>query len=832
MNYIEWNTALAKRYFDDVTEAQTFLCITRDTLKDISGLDTEQAALDDFIAAVKKGPEWTQISGCWTIPSKAHNCLHPDPEYRNRRRRSNTEKKDLSGHIHWKRFGGWNKISPPYLAYLFLFVLAWTEREDTAPGEQDLHGSNYYEPLNRLLNTTGEDERISSFREDYEFEGKKISLNDLWKDLEEWSVWCRDDGKAAVLLPDFSRASDRFVFLPKYYGLMKAVDLEQLNGLFVTMEEAGKISPNSVPPPVAFVKKVLEFCSITSFLSKSCLGALMAAVNSEDHSLAEAFGRLLQSKYRLCDGVADEGLLQNPTDRNSRLAARLLRVMERNGNLKLVCRLRSMSALEKLPLEEGGEYTFEGEGKEVVVNWITGSEWFSLMEFPGTDLMSGMEIRSSALRIKAAMIRKDLIVMHAAEPYFLAGCKVEVNEVERGKKYTLLSRGPTRPVLDGIQLQELGIACPQGMACYSFSVPSDAARDSWPQILPPLFEEKAPSPKLFLSGFRMEPRSTRFPIGLPIRIRCNLDNVQPKAKSNGKCEIKEIDEGLWVLETAEEGEITMSLIDLASSQPPAGWQDITIYIESLYQDGARDQAFEPLLASDLATDPYPTAFIVLEEGTRDPRAGEAEGYTSTYLETGIPRLRVVAANIRESIGVYVDDKLISPSSGEVYTLPSLSVGDHWIKVMYVPLLILSRRVRISSEPEFSVDCLSRDRNHPTEISQTLVADVRGDAGLVFDWEVRGDDARLNDGIATIDHAGVYRGVILVRDHAGLEAGKTYEVRFGFCGKFTASRWFRFKPGLQPRVSPSRRPASGGFNSLANAFQGLSFPENSKEEGKP
>jgi len=79
MNYIEWNNALAKRYFDDVTESQTFLCITRDTLKDISGLSTEQAALDDFIAAVKNGPEWTQISGCWSIPSKAHNCLHPIP---------------------------------------------------------------------------------------------------------------------------------------------------------------------------------------------------------------------------------------------------------------------------------------------------------------------------------------------------------------------------------------------------------------------------------------------------------------------------------------------------------------------------------------------------------------------------------------------------------------------------------------------------------------------------------------------------------------------------------------------------------------------------------
>ena len=831
MNYIEWNNALAKRYFDDVTEAQTFLCITRDTLRDISGLPTEEEALKDFIRALSMGPPWTQISGCWTIPSKAHNCLHPDPEYQNRRRRT-TDKKILNEHVHWKRFKEWNKIHPPYLAYLFLFVLAWTEREDSTSNENELHGNNYYEPLNRLLRINGECEPVTSFREDYEFDDKKISLNDLWNDLEEWSVWCRDDGKARVCLPENNGVSDKYVFFPKYYGLLKATDLSRLNSLFVAMENDGQIARDQVPATVAFVEKVLRFRNVSSFLSKSCLSNLRSAIGSDDHSLAEAVGRLLQSKYRLCDGLSDDELLQTATSRNPRLAASLLRVMGRNGNLKLACRLRSMSALEKLPLEDGGEYMFEGDGREVVVNWIAGSEWFSLMEFPGIDLLSGMELHSSALRIKASMPRKEFIVMHPAEPHFLNGCKVEVNEVERSKKYTLLLQGPTRPVLDGIQLNELGIACPQGMSCYSFSVPSDATRDSWPQTLPPLLEEKAPSPKLYLSGFRMEPRSTRFPIGLPIRIRCNLDNVQPKTKSDVKCEIKEIDEGCWILEPFEQGEITLSLIDLANNQPPVGWQDVTISIESLYQDGTSDRAFEPLLRLEASIDPYPSAFVVLEGGMRDPREGGASCHTASYLEAGIPRMRVVAANIPESIGVYVDDKLISPSSSDVYTLPPMTVGDHSIKVMSGLLLLSSKRVRICSEPEFWVDCLSRDRNQPTEISQSLVADVRGDVGLVFDWEVRCGELNLNQGKATIDPTGVFRGVLLVRDHVRLEAGRTYELRFGFGGKFTASRWFRFKPGLQTRVSPSRQPASGGFNSLANALDGFSFPENSMGGDKP
>jgi len=160
-----------------------------------------------------------------------------------------------------------------------------------------------------------------------------------------------------------------------------------------------------------------------------------------------------------------------------------------------------------------------------------------------------------------------------------------------------------------------------------------------------------------------------------------------------------------------------------------------------------------------------------------------------------------------------------------------AVGSHCIKVMSGSLLVSSLRISISNEPEFTVASISKDRNHPTEITQSLVADVRGDAGLVFDWDVIYGEERLCHGKATIDPTGVYRGVLFVRDYVGLEAGKTYEVRFGFCGNFTASRWFRFKPGLQPRVIPLRQSASGGFNSLANALQGLSFPNNSKREGK-
>jgi hypothetical protein len=185
MNYIEWNNALAKRYFDDVTEAQTFLCITRDTLKDISALATEQAALDDFIAAVKNGPEWTQIDGCGTIPSKAHNCLYPDL-YWSRLRTDSREKHNLAGHVGWRgwKWEGKTLQHPPYLAYLLLLVLSWTER-----GEAD-HGGQFYNPLNRILGLEG-DKRIESKHlgaaARYKYNNAIITFNDMWQDLEKWS---------------------------------------------------------------------------------------------------------------------------------------------------------------------------------------------------------------------------------------------------------------------------------------------------------------------------------------------------------------------------------------------------------------------------------------------------------------------------------------------------------------------------------------------------------------------------------------------------------------------------------------------------------------------
>jgi len=110
MNYIEWNEALVKRYFCNVNAAQTFLCITIDTLKDVAGFPSEEHALKSFIKAFKEGPYWTRnvagedhLPGCRTILSKAHNCLHPNPDWENQPARAN-EKLDLSDHVYWREW--------------------------------------------------------------------------------------------------------------------------------------------------------------------------------------------------------------------------------------------------------------------------------------------------------------------------------------------------------------------------------------------------------------------------------------------------------------------------------------------------------------------------------------------------------------------------------------------------------------------------------------------------------------------------------------------------------------------------------------------------------
>jgi hypothetical protein len=115
----------------------------------------------------------------------------------------------------------------------------------------------------------------------------------------------------------------------------------------------------------------------------------------------------------------------------------------------------------------------------------------------------------------------------------------------------------------------------------------------------------------------------------------------------------------------------------------------------------------------------------------------------------------------------------------------------------------------------------------------LVATISGDNGILVDWEVREKDRHVAGGNVEIGTSakGVYSGKLVERGIAGLEAGRTYEVRFGVCGSFSVSRWFRFKSERAAGSLSVPRPGSSGFNSLDNAFKGI-FLFEEKKGGEP
>lgn len=832
MNYYAWNARLGEHFFGGGSGGgkRVVMCVTRETLAEVSDLSPEDA-LKDFVAAVLEGPDWNRIKGCTLIETKVHCCLHVDPQWGMHSSsavanpQGVSELQDLSAHCYWAEYGPTKPDDdhpdryPPYLAYLAAFVLAWTERSPSR------RGNDYYETVLDLLDNDRERwKELPQFFRIYHRCGRSLTMNDVWADLMRF---CEAHDRPNLVLPDTVLRPGQYVDTPKFFGLMKANDLRNLGRLFVAMEERSVLNPEFIPPVRAFVERILNFDQRASYLSNSCLVDLRNASDSADQTLADAYGRLLQAKYRDFDGLPEDED-HAPAGGRAR-TARLLRVIGRDGSIKVVCRLRSEGALKKLPLEEDGCYVFSGGGAEVSTMWVSGSEWFNPMEVPIANPMGALELQCHSLRLRAGMSAKEFTVLHNPGLYFLAGYRVEVHEVEKGRQYTLLAKGSAAPKIDGVQMVQMVLRCPQGMSCWSFKVPFDATSEGWPEVLPPLFEERMPSPRLSFSGFRLRPRTTRFPVGLPIRISCSVDNVELVATGIEGCELQKEDDGVWALMAQKSGTIALSLRRTEDGHAPQGWQDETISLETTHESEAGVLEFPQKLMDGTPVTPYPEALLELVGGVLDPRC-LADKDAKTYFATLPPKIRVHAQNVpSDKLQVSLNGQPRNPASDRTYELPAVEPGNYIsIEVKTGPMLLKSECLKFTQEPKIEVRCASPDRSLPTEVANSLVATVWGDDGLVFVWEVLDRAQRVTGGQAMIAESGGWSGVLLVSGSAELESGKTYEVRFGFSGRFTLSQWFKFRGGARQGGTPSR--TSGGINSLGNAFQGLSFPEHN-EGGK-
>jgi hypothetical protein len=829
MDYVKWNQAVGNHFFGEHVKGKSvFMCVTRDTLAEIADMSPEQA-LGDFVNAIFEGPDWTRIRGCRLLETKVQCCLHIDPQYGMHSLNSwdnpasHPEKTNLKGHIYWADSSVTTPakgLYPPYLCYLAAFVLAWTERNP------DSNGNDYYNPLLDLLDpqrTRWPD--LPAFGRRYTLGEREYSLNDVWKDLMRY---CEAYDRGELVLPDAFLQPGGYVDAPKYFGLMKASDLRNLGKLFTALEDNNIIDPGSIPRAEVFVTRVLSYQRSGDYLSPTSLHALGVA----NDAMLIAFGRLLQGKYRDFDGVVEEdsGALHSGGAR----AARVLRAFCRDGSMKFVCCLRSENAWEKLPLGDDCEYEFQKSGGVIVAKtrWVPNTPWFNLMDLNLQNLSDPLELSCKHLRLKAKLTARQFIVMRDPGLHFLAGCRIEVDEIEKGRQYILLVNGDEQPRLGEIQLKKMNVACPSQMSCWSFTVPEDLPASAWPVELPALLEEKVAIPKLKVTGFRLRPRELVFPVGLPIWIRCNRDEMEvlvtPCSADEDSVSLSE-EEGVWKLMVQGAGSVTLSLQGRDQEEKPGGGDLLLSFvplqdeIPEAYSDNLIDNEECPL---------YPDVFVALEGGFRDLRDGLESPF---FFASGPPRLKLESQNLDlVELQIMVNGQAAKVGVSGIVDLPSGgTVSAVCVEVRAGGMLIKSLQIGFSVDPKINVKCVSTDRSMPTLINDSLkatITELDGRGGrLPVEFEL------LKDGNKVPDACGVVltptEEVLLYASKLGLTLGDIYEIRFRASPKSVVSQWFRFRESGgsdgESFTPKSLRPPGNSFNSLGNAFDRLSLTDGSE-----
>ncbi|ABW19399.1 hypothetical protein [Alkaliphilus oremlandii] len=145
MNYLEWNEAIARHYFNESMAGREVILFMDENLINSLG-ERKNSDIEDFFEAIKEGSRWCRGD---TVCEKAYTTY------------------------------SWGKIRnepgfPPYIAYLAFFVLA-------AGLDEDFATHAYYPKLSTLLDKLDEG---TNGRRPKDFD----KMEELWYDLQEWSI--------------------------------------------------------------------------------------------------------------------------------------------------------------------------------------------------------------------------------------------------------------------------------------------------------------------------------------------------------------------------------------------------------------------------------------------------------------------------------------------------------------------------------------------------------------------------------------------------------------------------------------------------------------------
>lgn len=307
MDYLDWNDLLVKHYFDSSMAGREVLLYVNDEVIDRLG-EPYGAGVDDFIEAVKKGPEWV---------TKDRFC-----------------QRALQAYNKWGERG---LEYPPYVSYLVFFVLAAVTETDYAP-------HSYYPRLRKRLGEP-EDAGMPAFFD---------WMIDLWDDLEKWS---RED-KHEELGRFVARIRGGWinVGLPRSQTVLSENERKHLPNIF---DDAG-LDPTDPPSP-EIIPKILSYYGRSVLENRT--RNLLESTQADDDVLKIALLELVLDELEEWDGtVLEETVREGSTRQQIHTSLRLcIKLDSLASHVEIYVRFKTRRPFP----EEGLHFRFRREDEHV-----------------------------------------------------------------------------------------------------------------------------------------------------------------------------------------------------------------------------------------------------------------------------------------------------------------------------------------------------------------------------------------------------------------------------------------------------------------------------------
>lgn len=390
MNYLEWNNAIGKWFFnEEKAEQEVYLFITKHDIVKIGnmyGLDGDQETIFlNFIDAFKKG-----------LPGKPIN--------------GNILDHAIYAYNKWQEnpltIDGVQVDYPLYIGYLVLFVLPLTEINQT-----DLRADAYYPRVRSFLKKHGLP--LMPAQNEY------YNWNFLWDDLFDWSFERKNTELGYFEVHPFRNERWVYVGKPLSQSIFPIHSIRQLPLFFETC--------GLVPGEEVDSARFRELLLYNGERHLKLTARVLNAIRDSDNELGQSVINIVKKNYQEWTGNTDQYDLENETIKKGNTIAQLRLCIEgdRAKGYRTYYRLYT-----KLDFPE--DLTFVHNGREYKCQQF-GKGWSKPLFLPFDE---GMELQDKLNKWKAKFPEKEIRLFIEGRSFHLSGW-VEVSYMVTSKMLLL-----------------------------------------------------------------------------------------------------------------------------------------------------------------------------------------------------------------------------------------------------------------------------------------------------------------------------------------------------------------------------------------------------------